>query len=114
MQLVLAQAVVLNAEVLGRLLKALRVEDKVACLHVELFAEGLEVLVEVEVLLSLKDEDLLLPDLVEGLDSSPLERLELPTAALLLVLGVVFGRGALRVLEPARWQGCLAHRCWCF
>ena len=111
MQFLLAQAVVLNSKVLGRLLKALRVEDKVASLHVELFADGLEVLVEAEVLLGLKDDDLLQPDLVEGLDPSPLERLGLPTTALLLVLGVVFGGGALRVLEPARWQSCLAH-CW--
>ena len=103
MQLLLAQAVVLDSEVLGRVLEALRVEDEFAGLYVELVADGLEVLVEAEVLLGLEDEDLLRPDLVEGLDSSPLERLWLTTATLLLILGVVFGRGALRVLQPACW-----------
>ena len=89
MQLLLAQAVVLDTEVLGRVLEALRVEDEFAGLYVELVADGLEVLVEAEVLLGLEDNDLLLPDLVEGLDPGPLKRLELSTSALLLVLSVV-------------------------
>ena len=98
-------------KVLGRLLKVLRIEDEVAGRLVELVTDGLEVLIEVEVLLGLKDEDLLLPDLVEGLDTCPLEWLCLPAAALLLVFGVVLLRGALGVLEPARGQGRLAHPC---
>ena len=111
MQFLLVQAIIFNSKVLRCILEALRIEDEITSRLVELFTDGFEVLVKVEVLLSLKDKDLLLPNLVERLDPSPLERLGLPAAALLLVFGVVLLRGAFRVLEPARRQGCLVHCC---
>ena len=98
MQFLLVQAIIFNSKVLRCILEALRIEDEITGRLVELFTDGLEVLVKVEVLLGLKDEDLLLPDLVEGLDTSPLKRVWLPTAALLLIFGKVFRRRALSIL----------------
>ena len=78
------QAVGLDGEGSGLPLEVVRVEDELAPSMVHLLADGLDVLVELKILQVLVDHDLLVPDLLERLDSSPVEGCCFPPALLFL------------------------------
>lgn len=94
------KAVGVDSEVLRLLLEVLRVENKGATTVLHFLAHGFHTLVRHEILLSLVDHNFLRADLLERLDSSPLEWVALSSRTVFIFEAAAGRRALLSVGDP--------------